>query len=104
VPNCNSSLPDDNAGKSSSGAVKAKRFNKFGEEVLSIEDVFPDKHPGIVLKGFRQRDDLTQQQLADLLNTKQSRICELESGTRSISKSMAQKLAKLFETSYKVFL
>ncbi|MDR0356198.1 MAG: helix-turn-helix domain-containing protein, partial [Deltaproteobacteria bacterium] len=64
----------------------------------------PGKHPGIVLRGFRRRDDMTQQQLADLLKTKQSRICELESCARAISKSMAQKLAKLFETSYKVFL
>lgn len=83
---------------------KEKRFNKFGEEVVSLKDIFPDKHPGMVLKGFRQRDNMTQQQLADLLKTRQSRVCDLESGARAISKSMAERLAKVFNISYKAFL
>jgi ribosome-binding protein aMBF1 (putative translation factor) len=88
----------------SSRASKEKRFNKFGEEVVSLKDIFPDKHPGMVLKGFRQRDNMTQQQLADVLNIKQSRVCDLESGSRAISKLMAERLGKVFKISYKAFL
>jgi DNA-binding XRE family transcriptional regulator len=90
--------------KQPSSESKEKRFNKFGEEVVSLKDIFPDRHPGMSLKGFRQRDNMTQQQLADLLEIRQSRVCDLESGARSISKTMAQRLAKVFRVSYKVFL
>ncbi len=85
-------------------ASPARRFNKFGEEVASLEDIFPDKHPGLVLKGFRQRDNLTQQELADLLQITQSRVSALESGTRAISKLMATKLGKIFAVPHRVFL
>lgn len=85
-------------------ATKERRFNKFGEEVVSLEDILPDMHSGKVLKGFRLRGNMTQQQLADALEVRQSRVCDLENGTRTISKAMAQRLARLFKTSYKVFL
>jgi len=99
-----SSLPDVAAKKETATKSKQKRFNKFGEEVVSLEDIFPNKHPGMVLKGFRQRDDMTQQQLADQLGIRQSRLCDLENGARAISKSMAEKLGKVFRISYKAFL
>jgi DNA-binding transcriptional regulator YiaG len=88
----------------SAKAPKEKRFNKFGEEVVSLSDIFPDRHPGMVLKGFRQRDNLTQQQLADLLKIGQSRVCDWENGVRAISKAMAERLAKVFNISYRAFL
>ncbi len=99
-----SPLPEAEGTVPASRKPREKQFNKFGEEVVSLKDIFPNKHPGMVLKGFRLRDDLTQRQLADLLKISQSRVSDLESGARAVSKSMAERLAKVFNISYKAFL
>jgi DNA-binding XRE family transcriptional regulator len=100
----NSSLSGAEPKKRASVELEPKRFNTFGEEVVSLKDIFPNKHPGMVLKGFRQRDNMTQQQLADLPKIRQSRVCDLENGARAISKSMAERLAKVFQVSRRAFL
>lgn len=79
------------------------------EPLISIEDVFPDmkddrKRPAAVLRGFRSRDELSQSDLAKKLGITQSDISNMERGRRSISKKMSEKLAKIFKTSYRVFL
>lgn len=60
--------------------------------------------PGIVLKGYRNRNGLTQDNLADVLDINQHHISEMENNKRPIGKKMAQKLAKFFHTDYRVFL
>ena len=67
-------------------------------------DSFPERHPGVVLRGLRNRDDLTQTELAKKTGMLQSHISEMENGTRSIGKTTAKKLAQVFNTDYKVFL
>ena len=59
---------------------------------------------GNILIGFRLRDGLTQAQLAEEIGSSQPTIAAIENGTRSIGKSLAAKLAKVFKTNYKVFL
>ena len=80
-----------------------------GEPLVLIEDVFPDlrgsrKRPAAILRGYRYRDDLSQVDLAKRLGITQADVSNLESGRRPISKKMAEKLAKIFKTSYRVFL
>lgn len=84
--------------------AKPPRLDEDGEKMLSIEEAFPNMHPGSILRGFRFRDEMTQQDLADKLKINQSRVSELENGSRAITKTMAARLAKLFGTSYRVFL
>ncbi len=61
--------------------------------------------PAKALRAFRYRDDLTQQELADLLGIHhRQHISEMERGKRSISKQMAKGLGKVFNVSYKLFL
>jgi len=67
-------------------------------------DSFPERHPGIVLRGLRNRDDLTQAELAKKTGMLQSHISEMENGSRSIGKTIAKKFAQVFNTDYKVFL
>jgi DNA-binding XRE family transcriptional regulator len=90
--------------KSLDHTLQVRRFNDEGEELLTFGEVFPDAHPGLFIRGLRNRDELTQQRLADMLGTTQARVSEMESGKASISKRMAQKLGKIFETPYKMFL
>ncbi len=67
-------------------------------------DNFPERHPGVVLRGLRNRDDLTQAELAKKTGMLQSHISEMENGSRSIGKTIAKKFAQVFNTDYKVFL
>ena len=58
----------------------------------------------LALKGARFKDGITQKQLAAILKTSQSHVAQLESGSRSITKQMAKRLAEIFNVGYKVFL
>jgi plasmid maintenance system antidote protein VapI len=63
----------------------------------TIDDLFPDRHPGMLLIGFRLRDALTQTELAEKLGIKQNRVSDMERGKRPISRKMAVKLGKIFD-------
>ncbi len=81
-----------------------RQVNDAGEELYSIEEVFPEAHPGMVLAGFRLKLGLTQSGLADRLGISQNRVSDMENGKRPISKAMAAKLGQLFTVPYKAFL
>jgi DNA-binding XRE family transcriptional regulator len=74
------------------------------DRLYSIEEVFPDFHPGDTLKGARLMHELTQAQLGAMMGVKPGHISEMEKGKRPIGKEMARRLAKALNTSYKVFL
>ena len=74
------------------------------DRLYSIDEVFPDFHPGDTLKGARLMHELTQAQLAAMIGVKASHISEMEKGKRPIGKEMARRLAKALKTSYQVFL
>jgi len=71
---------------------------------IPLEKAFPALHAGVTLRGYRQRDGLSQVELAEKLGVRQSNISEIESGKRPIGKRLACKLAAVFHTGYKVFL
>jgi DNA-binding XRE family transcriptional regulator len=81
-----------------------RHLNDEGEELITFDEVFPEAHPGLIMRGLRNRDELTQQELAGKLGIAQTRVSEMESGKRSISVKMAKQLAEVFGTSHKVFL
>jgi DNA-binding XRE family transcriptional regulator len=60
--------------------------------------------PAVALQGFRNRENLTQKQLAESLGMNQANISKMENGKRSIGKNIAKKLATFFKTDYRVFL
>jgi DNA-binding XRE family transcriptional regulator len=72
--------------------------------LYSIDEVFPNFHPGDTLKGARLMHELTQAKLAAMIGVKASHISEMEKGKRPIGKEMARRLAKALSTSYQVFL
>ena len=83
---------------------KVRRVNEEGEEVISAKEVFPEGNPAMLLRGYRGKLDMTQKELAKKVGVTQNRISDMESGKRPISKDMAVKLGKLFDTPYKSFL
>jgi DNA-binding XRE family transcriptional regulator len=67
----------------------------------SLEETFPDSHPGKALAGLRAREGLTQKQMAEALDISQSRLSELERGIRRISLDMAKKIAEKYGISHR---
>lgn len=59
---------------------------------------------GAIIRGLRVRDELTQADLACKLRIHQTHVSEMENKKRVIGKKMAQKLAKIFNTDYRLFL
>lgn len=90
---------------------KEKLASKAAAKEIRIpwREVFKDEiekysEAGLVLKGCRSRDGMTQKDLAKELGIRQSHISEMENGKRPIGKVMAKRLAKVFKTDYRVFL
>jgi len=90
--------------KSMGHSVSMRHLNDEGEELYTFKELFPDAAPNRILRGFRTRDDMTQEELAARLGVKQACVSELESGKRPISRRMAEKLSVVFEIPYKAFL
>ena len=91
--------------------TKTRRINK----ARSVEKNIPwreaakkeiNKHSesGVMLRGARYKEDITQRDLAKAIGISQHHISEMENGKRPIGKEMAKRLAKFFKTDYRVFL
>lgn len=71
----------------------------------AFKEAFGDVSQGsVVLRGLRNRENLTQEALGELLNIPQTNISKMENGKRSIGKNMARRFAKFFKTDFRVFL
>ena len=58
----------------------------------------------VYLAGLRYRENLTQKELGEKIDVKQNNISLMERGLRPIGKNIAQRLAKVFKTDYRLFL
>jgi transcriptional regulator with XRE-family HTH domain len=67
-------------------------------------EVFPERRPGTLLRGSRNREGLTQQQLAERCSISRHHISEMENGRRTIGKKNAGKLAALLNVDPRLFL
>ena len=78
--------------------------NEDGEELYTAEEVFPEGYPGMVLRGLRTREGITQKELAVTLGIRQHHVSEMEKGARPITLDMAKRIGKAYNISYKVLL
>ena len=82
---------------------------KHIETPMSIEDLFKGSFGdmptwAVNLRGFRNREGLTQADLSEIIGTPQTNISKMELGKRPIGKNLAKRLAELFKTDYRLFL
>lgn len=56
------------------------------------------------LRGIRNREGLTQEQLGQALGVEQSNISKMECGKRQIGVKIAKRIEKLFDIDYRLFL
>ena len=71
----------------------------------AAKEVFGD-HPSTALnlRGLRNREGLTQEQLGKAIGIEQSNISKMERGERQINAKTARKLEELFNVDYRLFL
>lgn len=91
------------------GVIEKYRVKEENKTHLSIDDVFGDLikergEPGLLLKGLRHREDLSQIELAKILNVSQTNLSAMENGRRPIGKELAKRIAENFEVDYRIFL
>ena len=84
--------------------VSRTKAGKQSKKSYTIEEVFPDSHPGIRLRGLRGKLGITQTEMAKRLRVAQHHISEMENRKRKISLDMAKRIGSEFGVSYKVFL
>ena len=80
------------------------RVEIYEKELFASDEVFPDSHPGQMLKGLRVREGLTQAQLSQKTGLHTRHISEMENDKRPIGKVMAKRLAKALKADYRIFL
>jgi plasmid maintenance system antidote protein VapI len=83
---------------------KVRPVNEDGDELYTFEEVFPEAHSGMAVRGFRNRDGLSQEELAERLGITQTRVSEFENGRRRIGINMAKCLSAIFDIPYRAFL
>lgn len=79
------------------------------KECLPWKDLFSKElkrsgEGGLSLRSERELHGLTQVELAERLGVAQHVISEMENGKRPIGKKMAERLATVFKTDYRLFL
>ena len=76
---------------------------------LPAEEIFPDlkdpeKRVGVIFRGIRFKNNLTQDEVAKRLGIDQSDVSKIESGKRPIGKALAKKIEEEFAIDYRRFL
>jgi len=94
---------------------KIEKINKYAEELglkniedtVSFHEAFPEykgNEARMALNGYRSREGLTQEQLADLTGIPRRHISEMENGKRPIGKESSKKLAAALHCDYRRLL
>jgi DNA-binding XRE family transcriptional regulator len=73
------------------------------------EDVFANiekqyTKAGVLLKGVRYREGLTQLEMAKKIHVTQADLSKMENGKRPIGKAIAKRIEKVFSVNYRYFL
>lgn len=89
-------------------AEKYEDKSKTSDRV-SPEDIFAaleKKHTkaGVLLKGTRHREGLTQIEMAKKIHVTQADLSKMENGKRAIGKIIAKRIEKVFGVNYRYFL
>lgn len=78
------------------------RSTKWTE--IAKDSIKKHKQAGMVLRGARFRENLTQKSLAKKSGVSQENISRIENGKRSVGEKLAKKLAKPLKIDYRMLL
>lgn len=79
------------------------------DKYVSIEDTFAELiqksgEPGMLLRGLRYREGLSQIEFASRINISQTNLSAIENGRRHIGKELAKRIGEIFGIDYRLFL
>jgi len=85
------------------------KINQNSDETVPAESVFSsldEKYgkPGSLLRGLRYREGLSQEKFAEMVKVKQPELSKMENGKRPIGKTIAKRIAEIFDVDYRSFL
>lgn len=89
--------------------IKSKGKSSTVKSTVSSKEVFAHlvskiSEAGALLRGLRTRENMTQLAFAKKINVTQANLSTMESGKRSIGKTVAKRIAKEFDVDYRMFL
>lgn len=73
-------------------------------ELLAKDRIEKYKKAGLVLRGARYREGLSQKKLAEITGISQENISKMENGKRTVGEKVAKTLAKALHLDYRLFL
>lgn len=71
---------------------------------VTKESIAKHKQAGMVLRGARFRENLSQKELAKRSGVSQDNISRIENGKRGVGEKVAKKLAKALKINYNLLL
>ena len=80
---------------------ESKSF-KNGLEFIGGEKAY--RESAMMVRGARTREGMTQVELSEKLGVKQHNLSMIENAKRPVGKDLAKRLAKVFNSNYKVFI
>lgn len=88
---------------------KIKKYKKTTKPESTIKTLFAkleEQHTkaGVLLKGLRLREGLSQVAFAKKIKVTQANLCNMENGHRPIGKIIAKRIEKVFGVNYRYFL
>ncbi len=92
-------------------ALHEKLKNEDDDELVSIDEMktfmdnlLGERTVGDAIRAYRNREEITQKELAIKSRIKRQHISEIERGERNIGVATAKKLAKALNCNYKSLL
>lgn len=73
-------------------------------EVLAKDRIEKYKKVGLILRGARVRENMSQVKLASLSGVHQNEISKIENGKRGVGEKVAKKLAKPLKINYRLLM
>jgi DNA-binding XRE family transcriptional regulator len=83
---------------------KSKTSRGISPEVIFANIEKQYTKAGVLLRGTRHREGLTQIEMAKKIHVTQADLSKMESGKRPIGKVIAKRIAKIFGVNYRYFL
>lgn len=97
-------INSDNIGKLEKFLEKYSEENDepIAWETLAKERIEKHSKAGLVLRGMRCRENLSQKELARRSNVSQNEISKIENGKRPVGDKVAKRLAAALHTDYRL--
>lgn len=73
-------------------------------EILAKERIEKYKKSGLVLRGMRYREDISQKELAKRSGLSQNEISKIENGKRTVGRKVAERLADALNIDYRLLI